>query len=136
MLIVDTGPLVSIADRDDPHYQRCRDLLESEPGPLVTTALVIAEAGYLLDRNLGPMAETALLDMICDGSLIVEDLSAADWIRIRELTVTYADLPLGVTDGSVIAIAERHKARRVATLDRRHFHVIRPANVDTFELVP
>ena len=22
MLIVDTGPLVSIADRDDPHYQR------------------------------------------------------------------------------------------------------------------
>ena len=41
MLIVDTGPLVSIADRDDPHYQRCRDLLESEPGPLVTTALVV-----------------------------------------------------------------------------------------------
>lgn len=136
MLIVDTGPLVSIADRDDPHYQRCRDLLEGEPGQLVTTALVVAEAGYLINRNLGPAAETALLDMICDGSLLVEDLRPVDWARIRELSVTYADLPLGVTDASVIAIAERHRAGRVATLDSRHFRVVRPATGKSFELVP
>jgi len=37
----------------------CRELLESHPGPLTTTALVVAETGWLLDRQLGPDAETA-----------------------------------------------------------------------------
>lgn len=43
MLIVDTGPLLADADRNNPHHSACRELLEEEPGPLVTTALVIAE---------------------------------------------------------------------------------------------
>lgn len=39
MLIVDTGPLVSIADTKDRHYQSCLALLQSDLGPLVTTSL-------------------------------------------------------------------------------------------------
>ena len=136
MLIVDTGPLVSIADRTDPHHHACLELLESDPGPLVTTGLVIAEAGYLLDRNLGPAAETALIDMIIDGTLTVDALTAADWVRVRDLTMIYSNLPLGVTDASVIALAERHHTTRVATLDRRHFHIVRPAHAVAFEIVP
>ena len=34
---------------------------------------------------------------------------------------TYASLPLGTTDASVIAVAERLNLAEVATLDRRHF---------------
>jgi uncharacterized protein len=135
VLIVDTGPLVSIADRTDPHHQACLDLLETDPGPLVTTGLVIAEAGYLLDRNLGPNAEIALVDMIVDGTLTVDTLTPADWVRIRELCATYSNLPLGVTDASVIALAERHNTNRVATLDRRHFHIVRPT-IGPFTIAP
>lgn len=90
MLVVDTGPLIAIADRTDPHHQACVDLLETDPGPLVTTGLVIADAGYLLDRNLGPAAEIALVDMITDRTLTVESLTAADWERVRELCATYS----------------------------------------------
>jgi uncharacterized protein len=135
VLIVDTGPLVSIADRGDPHHQACLDLLETDPGPLVTSGLVIAEAGYLLDRNLGPNAEVALVDMIIDGTLTVDTLAAADWVRIGDLCATYSNLPLGVTDASVIALAERHNTNRVATLDRRHFHIVRPT-IGPFTIVP
>jgi uncharacterized protein len=135
VLIVDTGPLVSIADRTDPHHQACVELLETDPGPLVTTSLVIAEAGYLLDRNLGPNAEIALIDMIVDGTLTVDTLTAADWVRVRELCATYSNLPLGVTDASVIALAERLNTNRVATLDRRHFHIVRPT-IGPFTIVP
>ncbi len=77
------------------------------PGPLVTTALVIAEAGYLLDRNLGPAAETALLDMICDDSLIVEDLSAADWLAG----------PAGLLGGSSSALISAGVATTGVTFD-------------------
>jgi uncharacterized protein len=135
VLIVDTGPLVSIADRTDPHHHTCLELLETDPGPLVTTGLVVADAGYLLNRNLGPNAEIALVDMITDGTLIVDALTAADWVRVRDLCSVYSNLPLGVTDASVIAIAERHKTTRVATLDRRHFHIVRPT-IGPFEIVP
>jgi uncharacterized protein len=135
VLIVDTGPLVSIADRADPHHQACLELLETDPGPLVTTGLVIAEAGYLLDRNLGPNAEIALVDMIVDGTLTVDTLTPADWVRIRELCAIYSNLPLGVVDASVIALAERHNTNRVATLDRRHFHMVRPT-IGPFAIAP
>jgi predicted nucleic acid-binding protein len=33
-------------------------------------------------------------------------------------------LPLGATDATVVALAERHNDRDIATLDRRHFTVI------------
>ena len=74
MLIVDTGPLVATADRADKHHRTCRALLEGDDGRLVTTALVVAEAAYLIDRQLGPHAEVALYASIIDGSLRVEDL--------------------------------------------------------------
>jgi predicted nucleic acid-binding protein len=54
VLVVDTGPLVATADRADEDHAACRALLEDDPGPLVTTALVIAEAAYLINRQLGP----------------------------------------------------------------------------------
>ena len=136
MLVVDTGPLVATADRDDADHEACRALLEGDEGPLVTTAMVIAEAAYLIDRQLGVEAEAALYDSIIDGTLQVEDLIPADWQRVRELVDQYANLRLGGTDASLVAIAERLGVTRLASLDHRHFRVVRPRHLDAFELVP
>ncbi|HUZ84117.1 MAG TPA: hypothetical protein VMU66_05445 [Gaiellales bacterium] len=56
--------------------------------------------------------------------------------RIAGLIETYADLGLGGTDASLIAVAERFGATRIATLDRRHFGVVRPNHTAAFELIP
>jgi len=56
--------------------------------------------------------------------------------RMAELVDTYADLPLGSTDSSVIALAERLGAVDVATLDRRDFSVVRPRHVGALTLLP
>lgn len=135
-MIVDTGPLVAAADRADKDHVVCQELLEDDEGPLVTTGLVIAEAAYLINRQLGPTAEAALYTSIIDGDLEVAALGRADWERIRELVTTYASMPLGGTDASVIALAERHGAIRVATLDWRHFTVVRPRHAQALELLP
>jgi predicted nucleic acid-binding protein len=136
VLIVDTGPLVAATDRADKDHAACRALLEDDEGPLVTTGLVIAEAAYLITRQLGPAAEAALYSAIIDGDLEVAALGRADWERVRDLVTTYASLPLGGTDASVIALAERHGATKVATLDRRHFTVVRPRHAPALELLP
>jgi predicted nucleic acid-binding protein len=98
--------------------------------------MVVAEAVYLLTRELGGHAESAFYDALVDGTLTVEPLTSPDWQRIRQLVERYAKLPLGGTDASLIAIAERLGATRIATLDRAHFHIIRPAHCDAFELAP
>jgi predicted nucleic acid-binding protein len=53
-----------------------------------------------------------------------------------ELVVQYADLPLGAVDASVVAIAERLGVTEVATLDRRHFTVVRPRGIGPLLLLP
>jgi len=61
---------------------------------------------------------------------------AGDWLRIAELVATYRDLPLGTVDASVVAAAERLGIAAVATLDRRHFGVVRPRHVESLALLP
>lgn len=53
-----------------------------------------------------------------------------------ELVPQYADFPLGGVDASVIAVAERFGVERVATLDRRHFSVVRPKHTAALALLP
>lgn len=64
------------------------------------------------------------------------DLTSDDYRRMAELIEQYSDLSLGTTDASVIAVAERLGIVEVATLDRRHFSVVRPRHVRTFTLLP
>jgi uncharacterized protein len=76
------------------------------------------------------------LRSIADGDFTAVDLSAADYARMADLVSKYGSLPLGTTDASVIAIAERLKLAEVATLDRRHFSVVRPDHVSALTLLP
>jgi predicted nucleic acid-binding protein len=53
-----------------------------------------------------------------------------------ELRRTYRDLRVGYVDAAVLAIVERLGERKVATLDRRHFSVMRPRHVAALQLLP
>ncbi len=101
---------------------------------LVIPALVVAEATYFIGRRLGPEAEARFLAGL--GELDVEAPSPADWRRMSELVREYAGFPLGGTDASVVALAERLGARVLVTLDRRHFGAVRPRHAEAFELLP
>jgi uncharacterized protein len=64
------------------------------------------------------------------------DLVPEDFARMAELVQTYADFPLGTTDAAGVALAERLGLGEIATLDHRHFRVVRPRHVHAFELLP
>lgn len=64
------------------------------------------------------------------------ELTSADYARMAELVEKYHDLPLGTSDASVIALAERLDVEEIATLDLRHFTVVRPRHVKAFTLLP
>jgi uncharacterized protein len=99
-------------------------------------ATVVAEVGFLLNREAGPRVESLFLRSLADGDFKTVELTAPDYRRMADLVDQYADLPLGTTDASVIALAERLNVAEIATLDRRHFTVVRPNHVDALELLP
>lgn len=136
MLIVDAGPLYAAAAKRDKHHKRSVELLSGSARPLLVPALVVTEVSYLLTDRIGAHAELAFGRSIAEGELVVEPVADTDWSRIAELTEQYLDLPLGIVDASVIALAERLEATTIATLDKRHFGVVRPRHVEAFTLVP
>lgn len=123
-------------DADDDHHGECLEVLEGHAGPLIVPALVITEVVYLIGTRLGAEAEIRFVGDLAAGNLIVEQVAAVDWLRIAELVGVYRDLPLGTVDASVVAAAERLRAEEIATLDRRHFTIVRPRHVEAFSLVP
>ncbi len=97
---------------------------------------MIPEVTYLLAAGARTSVEADFLRSLVSGALVVEHVGDADFERAADLVETYADLSLGTVDAVVVAIAERLSASQVATLDRRHFSVVRPMHIAGFELLP
>jgi predicted nucleic acid-binding protein len=136
VLIVDAGPLYAAAARRDKHHERSVELLSTAPRPLLVPALVVTEVSYLLADRIGPHAELAFARSLAEAELVAEPVLDSDWGRIAELTEKYLDLPLGMVDASIVALAERRGLDVIATLDQRHFRAVRPRHVEAFTLVP
>ena len=74
--------------------------------------------------------------MVGAGLVRLHAHDANEWVRVRELMDRYADQDLGFVDSAVVTVAERLNEHKVATLDRRHFSVVRPRHVDGLRLLP
>jgi uncharacterized protein len=135
-LILDTGPLLAALDANDPDHRRCASLLEDTREDLLVPALVLAELDYWCLERLDANAWLVFLEDLLEGAYRVEHPSDRDLHRCRELQAQYEDLDLGVVDASIVALAERLGTDRVATLDRRHFSVVRPQHVEALTLLP
>lgn len=139
MILCDTAPIVAAALSTDDEHHACVELftgMHLAGRDLLVPATVAAEVGYLLAREAGARVEALFLTALAEGDFQPVDLTAADYRRMAELVEQYADFPLGTTDASVIALAERLDLHEVATLDRRHFTVVRPRHVDVLTLLP
>ena len=135
-LILDTGPLFAAADRRDAHHLACRQLLESASERLVIPGPVLVELDYWLGRFGGAAAQTRMVEDITSGAYDVEDLLPEDYERVRDVMLQYADASIGFVDAAVLAIVERLGETKLATLDRRHFGLMRPAHLGALELLP
>jgi predicted nucleic acid-binding protein len=136
VLIVDAGPLYAAAATQDNDHRRCMELFAQASPPLLVPELVVTEVSYLLSDRIGPHAELAFARAIAAGELVVEPVLDSEWERIADLMKQYMDLPLGMADASLIALAERHGASQIASLDHRHLGVVRPRHLPSFTLLP
>jgi uncharacterized protein len=132
--IVDSGPLLAVANRADPDHRRCRSVLERSDLRLVIPALCVAEVTYVLGRRQGPAVEARFLRGLADFDTRAP--RGEEWQRVAALVERDGDFPLGGTDASVIAIADELQTDLIVTLDRRHFEAVRSRDGKPFRLLP
>jgi predicted nucleic acid-binding protein len=135
-LVLDTGPLLAALDRRDADHAACRRLIETTTESLVIPSPVLVELDYWIHERMHPGVFVALLDDVAAGAYAVENVLADDYGRIRELCDRYADSDIGFVDAAVLAIVERLNEPKLATLDHRHFALLRPRHVNALRLLP
>lgn len=97
---------------------------------------MLTEVAYFMDEQLPPQVLVAFLSDIVRGAYTVEDLLPEDYARAAEVCEQYADARVGFVDAAVLSVVERLGERKLATLDHRHFGLLRPRHVEALELVP
>lgn len=135
-LIVDTGPLVTLADPADPRRDDVVRLLTSAVGPLVVPAPVTAEADYLIGRRVGPAARRLFLEDLALGRFEVACLDQAEHAAAADVDRQYADLDLGLADAAIVVLAQRYRTTDIATFDHRCFRPLSPLQGGRFRLLP
>ncbi|MEK6589256.1 MAG: PIN domain-containing protein [Nitrospinota bacterium] len=134
--IIDTGIIYAMSDKDDSWHKRVKGFTENSNDILILPSTVVPEACYLLNSYLSIDVERRFINSLIIGELKIEHFIREDLKRINELLKTYSDLNIGFVDASIVAIAERLKATRILTTDRRHFSAIKPSHCPSLILLP
>ncbi len=135
-MIVDTSALLAYFDRNEPDHDSCAEVIEASTEPLIVSPYVVAELDYLLATHQGTAAEVAALTELAGGAWSLAGFDADDLRAAIDVINRYHDQRIGVADASIVVLAERYRTRSIATLDRRHFGVLRPLTGDSFTVVP
>jgi len=121
VILVDTGPLVTLFDPHDAEHSRCRAVLRTLQEPLYTTVAVLTEVML----SPGSYGADRLREFIGQGGLVVWFMNEAGLQRAFELMEQYADHPMDLADASLIVAAEILPTRKIFTIDRRDFATYR-----------
>src|SRR6266851_10499424 len=136
VLLLDAGALYAQADRIDPHHADVIDILQAEAGPLIASAIGIAEADYLILTRLGVEVELAFLEDLAEGTFQVECLNRTELGIALEVARRYRDLAIGLAEASLVVLAQRFRTQRLLTFDERAFRTVTPLQGGTFALLP
>ncbi len=134
-VIVDTSALLAFFDASEPDHTAVSEVLAAAD-VLVVSPYVVAEVDYLVATRHGVDDELVVLDELAGGAW---DLAAFDedgLRRARGIVASYRDQQIGVADASIVVLAERYRTRTIASLDRRHFGVLRSLDGGYFEVLP
>ena len=134
-VIVDTSALLAFFDASEPDHDSVSEVLAAAD-VLVVSPYVVAELDYLVATRHGLDDELAVLDELAGGAWDLADFDEEGLRRAREVIASYRDQAIGVADASIVVLAERYRTRTIASLDRRHFDVLRSLDGGYFEVLP
>jgi predicted nucleic acid-binding protein len=134
-VIVDTSALLAFFDASEPDHEAVSEVLGAADA-LIVSPYVVAELDYLVATRHGVDDELAVLDELAGGAWDLPAFDQGGLRRSREVISSYRDQEIGVADASIVVLAERYRTRTIASLDHRHFDVLRALDGGKFEVLP
>lgn len=131
-VLLDTGVIVALLDRDERHHEACVSAVRDLAAPLVTCEAVIAESCYLL-RSLSGASER-VLENVERGTFRIPIHLDGSIKGVRALMKRYATVPMSLADACLVHMADTLHAGRILTLDG-DFNVYRWRRSRRFELL-
>lgn len=131
-LICDTGALIDYMVESASDHERFRKAIDQARTRYVP-GLVLAEVDYFLRDERRAMQ--LFMQDLARGAFTYAAPTVGQLSRAMEVDRRFADLALGLVDGSIVALAESLGVRRLATRDVRHFAAVRLRDGRSFELV-
>lgn len=133
--LVDTGAIVALFNREDPHHVVAANWFKGFRGQLLTTEAVVTETAYVLAASRAHQrAALAWVGRGCAAGLLrVEPV--VDYPAISRILDRYADLPCDYADATLIEMAERTGVAAIATIDQRDFSVYRLSGRKRFRIL-
>jgi uncharacterized protein len=127
---VDTGFLVALFARNDPHHTSAVEFLaNAQRLELHSLWPVVAEASFFLDTS----GKIALLSWLERHGVILHELSVAELPAMRGILKKYHDLAPDFTDAALVTLAGIHGINKIITVDVRDFSAYRLPDGRAFE---
>jgi uncharacterized protein len=135
-MIVDTSALLAYFDTDEPDHEAVARVIDTSRELLVVSPYVVAELDYLIATRVGLDAELAVLRELSTGAWELASFGEPDLELAATVITKFHDQRIGVADASNVVLANRYGMRKIVTLDRRHFAVLRPISGGRFAISP
>jgi predicted nucleic acid-binding protein len=115
-ILIDSGPLIALFDASDKYHSESVNFIKTNKFPLVTTIASVTETLHLLDFNRN--AQIDFIDWVHRGAVEIQNIENDDFVRLKELTEKYRDLPMDFADSCLVYLAEKLNLNAIATIDR------------------
>jgi uncharacterized protein len=137
VVVADTSALIAFFNETDKHHGAVRKGI-AQAGHLVVSPCVLAELDYLVATRQGPSDAKAIIryaaSRVAAGRWEVPGIGPL----LLAAHAVLEDYPaIGLADATNIVLAREFRTDVIATLDHRHFRVIRPLTPHSaFRLLP
>lgn len=135
-LVLDTGVVYAALNQDDPDHESCASLLESGGEQLVLPVPILVELDYWISQAASVDVWLAFCEDVAAGAYALWSMDPGLLVKAAELQSRFSDQPVGFVDAAVFVTCEALGEDKVATLDHRHFSVLRTSNGRALKLLP
>ncbi len=133
-LLIDTGAILAILDKDDRWHAQCLATFLQLRLPALTSEAVLTEVFHLVKRSRTEL-ET-VWNFLRPGAVALAPIEQSELHNVQALMLRYKDHPMDFADATLVYLAERESLSVVFTIDRADFETYRIAGKHRFRILP
>jgi predicted nucleic acid-binding protein len=133
-VLVDTGALIALLDRDDAWHGRCVAAIGKVRLPMATSAAVLTELFHLVGDQRREVA--AAWKLVRSGAVTVLPIDDTHLDELDKLMARYHDRPMDFADATLVHLARRESISTVFTVDHDDFETYRIGARRSFRILP